>query len=99
VSGAESASAAAMLASQLRDSIVFSPVQLTPTSIAQRPAERAGAAGVKCCRKSTPHAARRTDLVNNVFIRLTAVLATLAHPGTAFANPGIAPIAATAAPA
>jgi hypothetical protein len=53
-------------------------------------------AGVKSWRRRPAHAARRTDLVNNVFIRLTAVLATLAHPGTAFANPGIAPIAATA---
>jgi hypothetical protein len=57
-------------------------------------------AGVKSCRKGQLMLSTGWgELVNNVFIRLTALVTVLAHPGTAFANHGIVPIAASAAPA
>jgi len=66
--------------------------------------------GVKSCRKSPAEAVDRTgELVSNVFIRLAAFVAVLAHTGIAFvqgtqavycSSPihGVVPIAGSAAP-
>jgi hypothetical protein len=56
--------------------------------------------GVRSYRQSPAHAVDgRGELVNSLFVRLAARVAVLSHPGTAFANRGVVPIAASAATA